>query len=251
MIILKTSRELSLMRDAGRIAAEALRRVGEMVKPGVTTMALARAAHDYIVKCGAAPTFLDYNGFPGSICVSVNDEVIHGIPSEKRTLREGDLVGVDLGATYHGYVGDTAASFAVGAVSEELRLLSDTARESLYLAIEQAWPGGRLGDISAAVQTHCEARGYSLVREYCGHGVGRVLHEDPGVPNVGVAGRGLKLKPGMTLAIEPMVNQGRAAVKLLPDGWTVKTRDGKPSAHFEHTVAITSEGPVILTKVEG
>ncbi|MDR2752694.1 MAG: methionyl aminopeptidase [Oscillospiraceae bacterium] len=220
MITLKTAREISLMRDAGRIAGEALLRTGEMVKPGVTTFELCQAAHKYILACGAVPTFLHYNGFPASACISVNEEVIHGIPSKKRVLREGDLVSIDLGATYQGYVGDTARTFAVG----------------------------RLGDIGAAVQGHCEARGYSVVRDYTGHGVGRALHEDPAVANFGKAGFGLQLRAGMTIAIEPMVNQGRAAVRTLEDHWTVVTRDGKRSAHFEHTVAITANGPLLLTE---
>jgi len=250
MISLKTTREIALMRDAGRIAAQALALVGEMVKPGITTWELARVAHKHIVKCGATPTFLDYNGFPGSICVSLNHEVIHGIPSKKRTLVPGDIVSVDLGATYKGYVGDTAATFPVGKISSTAQLLCDTTKASLYAAIERAQPGGKVGDISSAVQQICEAQGFSLVRDYTGHGVGRVLHEDPIVPNVGRAGHGAKLRPGMVLAIEPMVNQGRSQTRVLHDNWTVVTRDGKLSAHFEHTIAITQNGPVILTLLE-
>jgi methionyl aminopeptidase len=248
---LKSARELALMRDAGRIAAEALLRVGEAVKPGVTTAELDRVAKEYIIHCGAAPTFLNYNGFPGNICVSVNEEVIHGIPSKKRVLRDGDLVSVDLGATYKGYVGDTAASFAAGKLSEAVQRLSDTTKAALDAAIAVAVPGARVGDIGAAVQSLCEARGYSLVREYSGHGVGKALHEDPSVSNMGTAGRGVKLRAGMTIAIEPMVNAGRAAVRVLPDGWTVVTKDAACSAHFEHTVAIMPEGAVILTRAEG
>ena len=251
MITLKTTRELSLMREAGRIAARALRQVGEAVRPGVTTEELGRVAHRCITACGAEPTFLHYNGFPASACISVNNEIIHGIPAKKRILREGDLVSVDLGATWQGYVGDTAFTFAVGKLGAEARRLCDTAREALFEGIAKAVPGGKTGDISAAIQSYCEARGYSLVREYTGHGVGRAMHEDPCVPNFGQAGRGVKLRPGMTLAIEPMVNQGRAAVRVLPDKWTVATRDGKLSAHYEHTVAITNNGPVILTLPEG
>ncbi|MCL1952066.1 MAG: type I methionyl aminopeptidase [Oscillospiraceae bacterium] len=250
MITLKTTRELSLMREAGRIAAQALQRVGEAVRPGVTTEELGRVAHRHIVSCGAEPTFLHYNGFPASACISVNDEVIHGIPSRKRALREGDIVSVDLGATWQGYVGDTACTFAVGRLSAEARKLCDATREALFEGIAKAVPGAKVGDISDAIQSWCEARGYSVVREYTGHGVGRVMHEDPCVPNFGQAGHGVKLRPGMTLAIEPMVNQGRAAVRVLPDKWTVVTRDGRLSAHYEHTVAITVNGPVILTLAE-
>ncbi|MDR1465055.1 MAG: type I methionyl aminopeptidase [Oscillospiraceae bacterium] len=250
MIALKTARELALMREAGKIAAEALRLVGEAVRPGVTTAQLNQIAHRAITRHGAVPTFLGYNGFPAAACISVNDEIIHGIPSARRVLREGDLVSVDLGATYQGYVGDTAASFAAGVLSPEARRLSDTTRESLFQGIGAAVAGGKLGDIGAAVQRHCEAQGYSLVREYTGHGVGRALHEDPAVPNVGLPGHGIRLKPGMVLAIEPMVNQGRMEIRTMPDKWTIKTRDGKLSAHFEHTVAITPDGPVILTMGE-
>jgi methionyl aminopeptidase len=239
------------MRDAGRIAAEALLRVGEAVKPGVTTAELNRIAHDYISHCGAAPTFLNYNGFPACACISVNDEVIHGIPSKKRVLREGDLVSVDLGATYRGYVGDTAASFAAGKLGETAQRLRETTRAALFAAIPKAVPDGRVGDIGAAVQSYCEARGYSLVRDFTGHGVGKELHEDPSIPNVGTAGHGLRLRAGMTIAIEPMVNAGKSGVRVLPDGWTVKTKDGTLSAHFEHTIAITPNGAVILTKAEG
>jgi len=247
LITLKTTRELSLMREAGRIAAQALQQVGQAVRPGVTTEELGRVAHKAILSCGAEPTFLHYNGFPASACISVNNEVIHGIPGRKRVLREGDLVSVDLGATWQGYVGDTAYTFPVGKLSAEAQQLCDTAREALCEGIAQAVPGGKIGDISAAIQGYCEARGCSLVREYTGHGVGRAMHEDPCVPNFGQAGHGVKLRPGMTIAIEPMVNRGRAAVRVLPDKWTVVTRDGKLSAHYEHTVAITNNGPVILT----
>ena len=235
------------MREAGRIAARALEKVGEAVRPGVTTEELGRVAHRFITACGAEPTFLHYNGFPASACISVNSEVIHGIPNRRRILHEGDIVSVDLGATWRGYVGDTAYTFPVGKLSAEAQRLCDTAREALYEGIAKAVSGGKTGDISAAIQSYCEARGFSLVREYTGHGVGRVMHEDPCLPNFGQPGRGVKLLPGMTLAIEPMVNQGRTAVRVLPDKWTVATRDGKLSAHYEHSVAVTNEGPVILT----
>jgi methionyl aminopeptidase len=250
LITLKTARELSLMRDAGRIAAQALLRVGELVRPGVSTAEREQAAHRYITGCGAVPTFLHYNGFPASACISVNEEVIHGIPGKKRLLREGDIVSVDLGATYQGYVGDTAYTFYAGKPDAASRKLCETTKEALAAAIPLAVPGGRVGDIGAAVQAACEAQGYSLVRDFTGHGVGRALHEDPSVPNFGKAGSGLKLRAGMTIAIEPMVNMGRPQVRVLGDNWTVVTRDGKRSAHYEHTVAITSHGPVILTLAE-
>ncbi|MDR1733459.1 MAG: type I methionyl aminopeptidase [Oscillospiraceae bacterium] len=249
MISLKTAREISLMQDAGTIAATALKLTGQAVKPGITTLELNRIAHDYITKQGAYPTFLHYNGFPMSACISVNDEVIHGIPSAKRLLREGDIVSIDLGATYKGYVGDTAATFYAGKVSLQAEALCDTTKQALYIGIEAAVPGAHIGDIGAAVQTHCEARGYSLVTEYTGHGVGRQLHEDPSVPNTGKRGHGALLRPGMTIAIEPMVNAGKHQVKVLPDRWTVKTRDRSLSAHFEHTIAITSDGHRILTQI--
>ena len=250
MITLKTTRELSLMRDAGRIAAQALQRVGELVKPGITTYELDRAAHQLITSCGAQPTFLNYNGFPASACISVNDEVIHGIPSKKRVLRAGDIVSVDLGATYRGYVGDNAYTFSAGEISPEAKTLCDITWQALLAGIAQAVPGNKVGDIGAAVQDICEAAGYSVVREYTGHGVGHKLHEDPSVPNYGTAGRGVTLRAGMTIAIEPMVNAGRSKINLLPDGWTVKTADGSLSAHMEHSIAITNNGPVILTNHE-
>jgi len=236
------------MRDAGRIAAQALQRVGEMIKPGITTWELDQAAARFIQACGARPTFLGYNDFPASACISVNDEVIHGIPSRKRVLHAGDIVSVDLGATYRGYVGDTAYTFPVGAISAQAKRLCDVAWQALQSGLAKAVPGGKLGDISAAVQAICEGAGYNVVRDYTGHGVGRVMHEDPCVPNFGTAGRGVKLRAGMTIAIEPMVNAGRGQIKVQSDKWTVKTRDGSLSAHMEHTVAITGNGPVILTE---
>jgi methionyl aminopeptidase len=238
------------MREAGRIAAQALQRVGEAVRPGVTTEELGRVAHRYIVSCGAEPTFLHYNGFPASACISVNEEVIHGIPNRKRVLREGDIVSVDLGATWQGYVGDTAFTFPVGKLGADAQKLCDTTREALFEGVAKAVPGAKVGDISAAIQGYCEARGFSVVRDYTGHGVGRAMHEDPCVPNFGQAGHGVKLRPGMTICIEPMVNQGRAAIRVLPDKWTVVARDGRLSAHYEHAVAITNNGPVILTLPE-
>ncbi len=248
MIVLKTSRELSLMREACRISAGALRVAGEAVRPGISTGEIDKIAYDYIISQGAEPNFLHLYGFPATACISINDEVIHGIPSMDRILKDGDIVSIDLGAKKNGYNGDNAATFACGNISEEAKRLMDTTRESLYEAIKFAVPGGKLGDISSAVQRYCEEQGYGVVREYTGHGIGKALHEDPSVPNYGTAGRGVRLLPGMTIAIEPMINQGTARVKVLPDGWTVKTLDSKLSAHFEHTVAITKDGPVILTR---
>jgi len=249
MIVLKTSRELELMREACKISAEALQVAGEAVKPGISTWEIDKIAHDFIIKQGAEPNFLGLYGFPGTACISINDEVIHGIPSKSRILKDGDIVSIDLGAKVNGYNGDNAATFAVGTISAEAQRLLDTTKESLYEGIKAAVAGGRIGDIGSAVQTYCEERGYGVVREYEGHGVGTKLHEDPGVPNFGTAGRGIRLLPGMTIAIEPMINQGTYKIKQLNDGWTVKTADGLLSAHFEHTVAITDNGPVILTKV--
>ena len=249
MIVLKSSRELEIMKEACQISAEALMVAGEAVKPGVSTKEIDEIAYKFIKKHGATPNFLNYGGFPATACISINDEVIHGIPKSNRIIKEGDIVSIDLGAAKNGYNGDNAATFAAGACSPEAKRLIDTTRESLYKGIEQAVPGNRIGDISNAVQTYCEERGYGVVRDYVGHGVGTKLHEEPSVPNFGHAGRGIRLLPGMTLAIEPMINLGTYKVKQLSDGWTVKTSDGKISAHFEHTVAITSNGPVILTKV--
>ena len=249
MIVLKTSRELALMKEACRISAGALKVAGEAVRPGISTWEIDKIAYDYIKSQGAEPNFLGLYGFPATACISINDEVIHGIPSKTRILKSGDIVSIDLGAKIGGYNGDNAATFACGDVSDEAKRLMDTTRDSLYEAIRFAVPGGRLGDIAHAVQSFCEERGYSVVREYTGHGIGKELHEDPSVPNYGTAGRGVRLLAGMTLAIEPMINQGTARIKVLPDGWTVKTLDNKLSAHFEHTVAITKDGPVILTKV--
>lgn len=247
MIVLKTNRELALMREACIISAGALKLAGEAVQPGVTTAEIDKIAYDYIKKCGAEPNFLNYNGYPATACISINDEVIHGIPSKSRVIKEGDIVSIDLGARLNGYNGDNAATFAAGAISSEAKRLCDTTRESLYVGIQKAVAGGRVGDIGAAIAKYCEDRGFSVVREFIGHGIGKALHEEPSVPNYGTPGRGVRLLPGMTIAIEPMINMGSAGVKTLPDGWTVKTRDGKLSAHFEHTVAITPNGPKILT----
>ena len=249
MIVLKTTRELSLMKEACVISAGALKAAGAAVEPGVSTEEINRVAHDFIVRHGAVPTFLGYSGYPAASCISINDEVIHGIPSKKRIVKAGDIVSIDVGATFNGYVGDNAATFAAGDISPEAQRLCDTTRESLYEGIKAAVAGGRLGDIGSTIQRYCEARGFSVVREYTGHGVGHVMHEDPSVPNFGTPGRGVRLLPGMTIAIEPMVNQGRCSVRVLDDKWTTVTADGKLSAHFEHTVVITDDGYEILTKL--
>ncbi len=249
MIVLKTTRELGLMKEACVIAAGALKAAGAAVEPGISTEEIDRIAHNFIVKSGAIPTFKGYNGYPAATCISINDEVIHGIPSKKRIIRAGDIVSIDVGATFNGYVGDNAATFAAGDISPEAQRLCDTTRESLYEGIKMAVAGGRIGDIGSTIQRYCEERGFSVVREFTGHGVGKQMHEDPSVPNFGTPGRGVRLLPGMTIAIEPMINQGGAGIRQLPDGWTIKTKDGALSAHFEHTVAITSNGPVILTQI--
>lgn len=247
MIVLKTGRELSVMREACRISAGALQLIGKAIEPGVSTAELDRLAEEYIRSQGAVPNFKNYHGYPATACISINNEVIHGIPTAKRKIKAGDIVSVDLGALFEGYHGDNAATFACGDISPEAQRLIDTTRESLYEGIKMARAGGRIGDISFAIQSYVEARGYSVVRDFVGHGVGTSLHEAPEVPNFGTAGRGVRLMPGMTIAIEPMVNMGKYDVKVMPDGWTVLTKDGSLSAHFEHTVAITSEGPQIMT----
>ena len=249
MIVLKTTRELGLMKEACVIAAGALKAAGAAVEPGISTEEIDRIAHNFITKNGAIPTFKGYNGYPAATCISINDEVIHGIPSKSRIIKAGDLVSIDVGATFNGYVGDNAATFAAGDISPEAKRLSDTTRESLYVGIQAAVAGGRVGDIGSAIAKYCEERGFSVVREFTGHGVGTQLHEDPSVPNFGTPGRGARLLPGMTIAIEPMINMGVPGVRVMPDGWTVKTKDGKLSAHFEHTIAITADGPVILTQI--
>ena len=246
MITLKNSHEIELMRRAGKITAAARALAGEMVKPGVTTQEINNEVERFIRKEGAIPSFLNYNGYPGSICISVNDEVIHGIPG-KRVLQNGDIVSVDVGAFIGGYHGDCAATFACGEISPEAQDLIDVTRQSFFEGIKFAKKGYRVSDISAAIQTYVEGHGYGIVREYVGHGIGRNLHESPEVPNFGNPGRGIRLLPGMTLAIEPMVNAGSAAIKLLSDGWTVKTRDGKYAAHYENTILITDGEPEILT----
>ena len=249
MIVLKTGRELNIMKEACRISAGALQTAGKAVEPGVTTAELDRLAEEYIRSQGGEPNFKNYEGYPATACISINNEVIHGIPSAKRKLRAGDIVSIDLGAKFDGYHGDNAATFACGDISEEAKRLMDATRESLYEGIKAARAGGSVGDIGQAVQSYVEARGYTVVRQFVGHGVGTHLHEAPEVPNFGTPGRGVRLMPGMTIAIEPMVNAGAAGVEVQPDGWTVLTKDGSLSAHFEHTVAITADGPKIMTLI--
>ena len=249
MIVLKNGRELKIMREACRISAEALKLAGNAVEPGVTTAELDSIAEKYILSQGAVPNFKNYNGYPATACISINNEVIHGIPSRKRKICEGDIVSIDLGAKFDGYHGDNAATFACGDISEEAKRLMDATRESLYEGISAAVSGGRLGDIGHKIQQYVEQRGFSVVRQFVGHGIGTELHEAPEVPNYGTPGRGIRLMPGMTLAIEPMINIGNHEVKVMPDGWTVLTKDGSLSAHFEHTIVITPDGPQIMTKV--
>ena len=246
MITLKSEREIELMRRAGKITAAARALAGEMVKPGVTTQEIDKAVLHFIRLQGAEPSFLNYNGYPASCCISVNDEIIHGIPG-KRVLREGDIVSVDVGAYIGGVHGDCAATYACGAISEEAQRLIDVTRQSFFEGIRYAREGHRLSDISHAVQEYVEANGFSVVREYVGHGIGHKMHESPEIPNFGAPGHGPKLLRGMTIAVEPMVNAGAAAIRQMPDGWTVKTRDGKYAAHYENTVLITSGEPELLT----
>ncbi|MGN0557834.1 MAG: type I methionyl aminopeptidase [Acutalibacteraceae bacterium] len=247
MIVLKTSRELQIMKEACRISANALKIAGEAVQPGVSTLEIDTIVRKYIEKQGATPSFLGYGGFPNSACISVNNVVIHGIPSKKQILKEGDIVSIDVGAFYEGFHGDNAYTFACGSISREAQQLLDATKESLYEGIKQAIAGNRIGDIGSAVQRYVEERSYSVVRDFVGHGVGAKLHEEPSVPNFGTPGRGPRLIPGMTIAIEPMINQGKHHVRVLDDEWTTVTVDGSLSAHFEHTVAITPDGPKILT----
>ena len=247
MIICRTAAELEKMRAAGRLVGQVLTELSAKVAPGVTTADLDAIAEGLIVDAGAIPAFKGYHGYPATICASVNEEVIHGIPSGKRVLEAGDVISIDVGASLAGYFGDSAVTLPVGPVSEEAARLLRVTDESLYKAIETVKPGGRISDIGHAVQKHVEAHGFSVVREFVGHGIGQAMHEDPQIPNYGDPGRGPRLAEGMVLAIEPMVNAGKPAVKVLSDGWTAVTRDRSLSAHFEHTVAVTADGPWILT----
>jgi methionyl aminopeptidase len=248
MIIGKSRRELEKMRAAGRLVAQVREELRRLVAPGVTTLEIDMAAERMIRDAGALPTFKGYHGFPFSICASVNEQVVHGFPSAY-ALREGDIFSLDCGATLEGFVGDTATTIPVGQVSADLQKLIRVAEECLERAIAQCWPGRHLGDLGWAVQSHAEAHGYGVVRDYVGHGIGRKMHEDPQIPNYGKPGKGPTLRAGYVFAIEPMLNMGTHETKVLKDGWTVVTLDGRPSAHVEHTVAITEEGPEILTLV--
>lgn len=250
MIFIKTQEEIEILRECNRIVGMTLGEISKHIRPGISTLELDRIGEELIRSQGAVPGFLDYNGFPNSLCISVNDEVVHGIPSASRVLEEGDIVSVDCGAYKNGFHGDSAYTFAVGEVSEQVMQLMKTTKESLYKGIAQALAGMRVGDIGHAVQQHAEAAGYSVVRELVGHGVGRHLHEDPAVPNYGRRGQGPRLKEGMVIAIEPMINMGKRQVYQLSDGWTIKTRDHLPSAHFEHSVAVGKEQADILSTFE-
>jgi len=248
MIICKTPREIEIMRQAGRIVALTHEELKKHIRPGITTKELDVIAEQFILKQGAIPSFKGYNGFRGSICASVNDELVHGIPGD-RVLKNGDIISIDIGAKYNGYHGDSAWTYPVGEIEEETKRLLEVTEHSLFLGLKEAKPGERLSNISHAIQTYVEANGFSIVREYVGHGVGQDLHEDPQIPHYGPPNKGPRLKPGMVLAIEPMVNAGSQYVKTLADDWTVVTVDGRMCAHFEHTIAITETGYEILTKL--
>lgn len=248
MIILKSPQEIEKMRASNAIVAEVIEQIAAMVSPGVRTLDLDRRAEEIARKKGARPAFKGYRGYPFSLCTSVNQEVVHGMPSE-RSLAEGDILSLDFGIFYDGFYGDAAITVPVGKVSDEAHRLMEVTEQSLYLGIEKARVGNRLGDISFVIQDHVEANGFSVVRDFVGHGIGKNLHEDPQVPNYGFRGRGVELRTGMVLAIEPMVNAGVYQVQVLKDGWTVITADGKLSAHFEHSVAVTENGPVILSRL--
>jgi methionyl aminopeptidase len=250
VIVCRSASELERMREAGRLVGEVITELSQIVAPGVTTADLDAVAEKRIRKAGASPAFKGYHGYPATICASINEEVIHGIPSGRRVLNEGDVISIDVGVSLDGYFGDSAVTLPVGQVSEQAATLLRVTEEALYKAIERVRSGGRVSDIGHAVQQHVEAYGFSVVREFVGHGIGQRMHEEPQVPNYGEPGRGPRLAEGMVLAIEPMVNAGKPAVKVLADGWTAVTRDSSLSAHFEHTVAVTADGPWILTARE-
>lgn len=250
MIYLKTDEEIELLRESNLIVARTLAEVAKYIQPGVTTKYLDQIGEDYIRSCGAVPSFLNYNGYPASLCISVNDVVVHGIPSVNQVLKDGDIVSVDCGAYKNGFHGDSSYTFRVGDVDEKVVSLLRVTKEALYLGIEQAVDGHRLGDVSNAVQSHCQRKGYSVVREMVGHGIGRHLHEEPEVPNYGKKGSGPMLKSGMVIAIEPMINMGNRHIMIERDGWTARTTDRKPSAHFEHTVAIRKGKADILSSFD-
>ena len=248
MIVLKSPREIGIMRRAGSILADVMTRLEEFVEAGMSTQEIDEEVEGIIVSRGATPAFKGYRGFPATVCISINDEIVHGIPSPERRIKDGDIVGLDLGCIVEGYYADCAFTLPVGDVPPSVQRLLDVTRESLDLAIAQCTPGKRLSDVSHAVQRHVEAHGFSVVRAFVGHGIGRALHEEPQVPNFGEPGRGPQLRPGMVLAIEPMVTMGTYEVRILDDGWTAVTRDGSLAAHFEHTVAVTEQGPDVLTR---
>ncbi|WIF95571.1 type I methionyl aminopeptidase [Caminicella sporogenes] len=248
MIIIKSDKEIELMREAGRIVAKTHEKLKEYIKPGITTKELDEIAESEIRKLGGIPAFKGYGGFPASICASINEEVVHGIPGLKK-LKDGDIISIDIGAIYNGYYGDSAKTHPVGNISEEAQRLIDVTRESFYEGLKYCKEGYRLSDISHAIQTHVEKNGFSVVRDYVGHGIGTNMHEDPQILNFGPPGKGPRLRKGMVFAIEPMVNMGTYKVKTLLDNWTVVTLDGKLSAHYEHTIAITEDEPIILTKL--
>jgi methionyl aminopeptidase len=251
VIVLKSPREIELMRRGGHILADVLERLRTIVRPGVTTLEIDEEVEAFIRARGVTPAFKGYRGFPATVCISINDEVVHGIPSSTRRLEEGDIVGLDLGCIVEGYYADCAVTLAVGEIPAAVQKLLDVTRESLELAIDACRPGRRLSDVSHAVQRHVEAHGFGVVRAFVGHGIGRALHEEPQVPNFGEPGRGPQLRAGMVLAIEPMVTMGSVDVRILDDGWTAVTSDGSLAAHFEHTVAITEQGPEVLTRLDG
>ena len=250
MLHIKTAAEIQQMKMAGSISKAALRLAGTLAVPGATTAQIDAAVEAFIRDNHAKPPFKGYSGFPASICSSVNAQIVHGIPSSEAVLADGDIVSIDTGATYGGWVGDNAWTFYVGTVSDEVRALCEVTRDCLEAGIREAVPGAHLGDIGAAIQTLAEKNGYGVVRDYTGHGVGRVMHEDPSVPNYGKRGRGVRLQKGMVIAIEPMITLGSYETRTWPNGWTVQTVDGKPAAHYENTVAVTADGPVILTSDE-
>ena len=247
----KSPREIEIMRRAGHILADVMDRLRDSVRVGMTTLEVDADVEGFIASRGARPAFKGYRGFPATVCISINEEVVHGIPSAQRKLRAGDIVGLDLGCIVEGYYADCAFTMAVGDVPAPVQKLLDVTRESLELAIEQCWPGRRLSDVSHAVQSHVETHGFGIVRAFVGHGIGRALHEEPQIPNFGDPGKGPQLKPGMVLAIEPMVTMGSWEVRVLDDGWTAVTKDGSLAAHFEHTIAVTENGPEVLTSKSG
>ena len=248
MITIKSEKEINMMRDAGKIVRDVLLLMGESVKEGITTFELDEIARKFILKQNAIPSFLNYSGYPASICASINEEVVHGIPSKKRIIKSGDIVSIDVGAIYKGWQGDAARTFTVGDVGEEKAKLVKVTEESFFKGLETVKDGARLGDLGSAIQTYAESFGYGVVRDLVGHGIGREMHESPDVPNYGIPGRGLRLKEGMTIAIEPMITMGTwHVVQDEDDGWTIRTRDGKPASHYENTIAVTKDGCEILT----